>query len=95
MKAVHKYTVTPEGKTEMPAGAEVLSVGVQQDVIVVWALVQIGHPPAIRRLVAVPTGYRCDDADAPTRAQFVGTVQIVDGLVFHIFDAGELPAWGN
>ena len=89
MKAVYKYEITPYRPTPMPAGAEILSVGAQGDAVVCWALVSLLEPTVDRRLAAVPTGVRFEDDGAPKRSQFIGTVQRPDGLVFHIFDAGE------
>jgi hypothetical protein len=97
MKTIYKYLVSPFDVTEMPRGAEVLSVGAQGDEIVVWAFVSYDDTTKApmekvpRRLVAVSTGYVfAKDEDAPKRDQFIGTVQMRDGLVFHIFDLGEL-----
>lgn len=92
MKSIYKYDVTPVGITMMPKGAEILSVGTQRGGIVVWALVEVGPvPPDVvpRGLVPVPTGHAFQDEDAPKTSQFIGTVQIPNGLVFHIFDTGE------
>jgi hypothetical protein len=89
VKAIYKYEITPEGRTEMPVGAEVLSVGAQGEVCVAWALVSLDAPTTTRRLIAVPTGSKGDADLGPKRSQFVGTIQRQDGLVFHIFDAGE------
>lgn len=89
MKALYKYVITPEGVTQMPRDAEVLSVGAQGEQIVAWALVSVENSMTNRRLIAVPTGARFEDDGAPKPSQFVGTVQRPDGLVFHIFDAGE------
>jgi|WetSurMetagenome_2_1015567.scaffolds.fasta_scaffold144668_5 hypothetical protein len=63
----------------MPKGAEVLSVGVQHDIIVLWAKVD---PMAANRwyqFYVVGTGY-----DAPDNAKYIGTVQ-QGPFVWHIF----------
>lgn len=93
MKSIHKYLIVPDGVTEMPVGAQILSVGEQRDAIYAWALVDVDAPMTTRYLVAVPTGYRFEDNAAPKLEQFLGTVQNRDGLVFHIFDASEQPKW--
>jgi hypothetical protein len=89
MRAIHKYEITPEGKTMMPVGAEVLSVGAQGEALVVWALVSLTARMTERRIVALPTGAKGDADLGPKRDQFVGIIQRPDGLVFHVFDAGE------
>lgn len=83
---IWKFEVRPHG-ARMPAGARVLSVGAQGQGIYAWALCDPDQPEVQRRLWPVSTGAAgvgwADDA------MFVGTVQM-NGLVFHIFDRGEL-----
>lgn len=89
---IFKYPLAPNGRTSMPANAQILSVGVQGENVVCWARVDPTAPLVRRRLVAVPTGSAAPDATH----NFCGTVQFTDrdkveyGLVFHIFDGGEV-----
>lgn len=78
---------------DMPAHAEILSVGVQgehpTETAVVWALCDPDAPKVSRLVAAHPTGVPLPPAMHD--AAFVGTVQIEGGLVFHVFDGGERP----
>lgn len=76
---------------DMPAVVSPLSVGIQDDAIVVWALVdpdaepedhQENHGP--RRFLCVNTGPEIDKF--PEGANFLGTVTSSTGIVWHIFD---------
>lgn len=84
MRTIYKYQVLPGSYTMMPKDAVILSVGAQGLNIVVWALVD-DDMPRVPRLVRVhPTGDLVLHS-----APFIGTVQMADGLVFHLFDQGE------
>jgi hypothetical protein len=74
------------GMTEMPKGANVISVGVQGDDITVWAMVDPGAPLVIRDIKVMGTG----DPQAVSCCgyAFVGTV-FLGAYVFHVFDRGE------
>lgn len=88
---VYKYVIMPietmvvVGKLTMPDAAKPLSVGWQDGVgVVMWALV---HPAHVEREYAfefLPTG-----GEGPNWADFhetfVGTVQMPNGLVGHLF----------
>jgi hypothetical protein len=90
MKRVFKYSLNMYGVTEiqMPAGAEVLSFGVQPPVVpVVWALVDPDAPLEDRRFCVVFTG-----DGPPDGAIFVGTytTRLPEGtpIVWHLFRDG-------
>ena len=100
---VWKYHAAPDGfVVKMPKGAEIVSVGLQHadsstipaNVIgevfdfVFWACVDPNAPLVNRKFRTVGTGhpYFIDDEVY----KFVGTVQFPDGLVFHLFDLGEV-----
>ena len=95
---VFKYTLHPDPPSTgidvmLPVGARVLSVGIQGDRIVCWALVSgrsyNDQPPAPRRFVVMPTG--AVSAEELDRMRFVGTVQFkprvigASEFVFHVF----------
>ena len=82
-KYVLQYTEIND--VPMPSGAEVLSVGIQSGVLVAWALVEEKMHLATRRLVVHGTGHPLKNDSM----LFVGTVQGLNGLVWHIFDDGE------
>lgn len=96
MKTVHKFKVLPGMYTYMPKDSEVLSVGQQGGEIVCWALVHEGEPAdSPRQILGAGTGHSLP----MYTGQFIGTVQMDSGLVFHFFDLGfaesELPEHQN
>jgi hypothetical protein len=94
-RVVWKYTLDftgpgPWRELELPAGAVVLSVGLQgAHCVVLWALCNAHAVPVRRRFMLVETGREFAEA-APYR--FVGTVQIPAALtasgeyVLHLFE---------
>lgn len=87
---VFKYKLRPVAVlfVEMPVSAQILSVGVQDDEIVLWALLPNSDSPTRPRSISVVgTGWVIPNhIDLRT---FIGTVQIPsNGLVFHVFDGG-------
>lgn len=86
-RAVWKFPL--DGGADIPAGARILSVDIDPSGNpCVWALVDPEAPRARRILMVVGTGWPLpDESHAWT---FVGTfVQRDQGLVFHVFEAGE------
>ncbi|NQV07970.1 hypothetical protein HQ535_15640 [bacterium] len=82
-RVVWKYELSaPSISLAVPAGAELLSVGMQGDAPVVWFLVDPTAELEGRRLVGVSTGldFNVD------RLSFVGRIDSDAGLVFHIFE---------
>lgn len=68
---------------EMPAEAEILSVQMQHDRPVIWALVDPKHYTEGRTLFMRGTGHSV----GPEVGRFVGTFQMQGGgLVFHLFE---------
>lgn len=88
-RVIYKYELRPWTLfLDVPKGATVLSVGTQEpESIVAWLLVDPDAPRVSRMLAALPTGVELPYAYEGTT--FVGTVQMADGLVFHVFDGGE------
>lgn len=87
---IWKFTLSATS-VEMPAGARLLSAGVQDHDIVVWALVDPYAERVWRRIAVVPTG----GAPPAESGGFLATVtmdhQVEGRLVFHLFDRGEEP----
>lgn len=67
--------------------SDILSAGAQGDDIMVWALCQPEAKPVERLLWVVPTGQ--PRPEQFVGGTFVGTVQMHNALVFHVFDGGE------
>lgn len=91
MKTIYKFEITSR-VVPMPAGAVLLHVGEQHIghdsyALFVWAKVDTTQPCVSRHLEVVGTGW--DDRDGGD-GKLVGTVQQRSGLVFHIFDHGEI-----
>lgn len=82
MKQVWKYEIDPdETPIDMPLCAEILSVGFQGDILMLWALVDLDVDLVPRKIYARGTGHNIR-ADSPI---FIGTA-FKDGLVFHVFE---------
>ena len=71
---------------DMPKGSLVLSAGVQDGSIMVWALVQDDAEQIRRRFAVYGTGHPMLPKDAALL--FVGTV-FMGSYVWHVFDGGE------
>lgn len=84
-QVIWKFTLLPTNKTvQMPRGARVLSVGVQGDDIVLWAIVEPTNKTESRFFHVIPTGSPMVIYDT----KFIGTVQM-GPLVFHVFEEPE------
>lgn len=83
MKTIWKYPLrtTDAQAINMPAGAELLTIQVQNGEPCVWALVDPKAPGHFVTLSIYGTGHPVD-----THGEYVGTYQLGDGaLVFHVF----------
>lgn len=84
MNSVWKFPfdVADRVEIEMPAGAQFLSVQIQDGQTCLWALIETDARPVKRRLLIRGTGH-----DATGVGRFVGTFQMYAGaLVFHAFE---------
>lgn len=85
MKKVFKYViaVTDQQIVMMPAGAQILTVKLQNGQLCLWALVDPEMPEKPRRIYVHGTGH-----DVRPDAKYIGTVMYAgDSLVFHVFEA--------
>ena len=84
-RTIWKFVVSPYDRTEMPCGARILHVGAQGEDVCVWALVNPHVITEHRKIDAYGTGH-----PVPLDpGRFLGTVQMDNGLVFHLFDGDE------
>ncbi len=88
-QAIYKFVLRPGSMViDTYEYAMILSAGVQGDNVVIWALCDADAKMPCRRLVvAWPTGVVLPPALEDAR--FVDTVQMADGLVFHVFEGAE------
>lgn len=90
MSQVWKFPVgvpTQTGRAwiDLPDGAELLSVGIQDGEMVVWALIQdFEAEVGTHRLIVVNTGMEVPNF--PEGARFLGTVTTSNGIVWHVWD---------
>jgi hypothetical protein len=89
MRTIWKFMLHPTQPVMMPKTAGVLSAGAQGEEIVVWANVDSSAPLVPHRFEVVGTGHDASRV-VPPGLPFVGTVQMANGLVFHVFDGGEV-----
>lgn len=89
MKTIRKYQLSVIGRqvVPMPAGSVILSAAVQRETICLWAMVDPNTPPVGRVIVIVGTGHEVPAGVAAS--DFLGTVQLSGGLVFHVFECRE------
>jgi len=82
---IHKYCIGAAGSVTsllLPAGAQVLSVGVQSRAVYVWILLDPDVPVTeTRHFIIVGTGW---DVNRNALGDFVGTVHD-GGFVWHVF----------
>lgn len=71
----------------IPAGARFLCVQEQGTNLCLWALVDTKQPLTLRQIQIVGTGYI---ADGCFEEGYIGTVQMKDGYVWHVFDASVI-----
>jgi len=85
-KVIWKFPLTTTRPIQMPKGAEIMYIGVQQDNIFVWAKVKPHLPKEDRHFKAIDTGQSFHD-DYLT---YIGTASMDDGdTVHHIFEISE------
>jgi hypothetical protein len=84
VKTIWKYPLQPDVTTlDMPQGAQVLTVQVQGNRPVLWALVDPCQLKRKRRFAVFGTGHDIPDEVG----KYIGTFQLLDGgLVFHLFE---------
>jgi hypothetical protein len=88
-RVIYKYklsdTIEEDGKIGLPRGAQVLSVGVQDDSIFIWAVVSPDETMIeVRTFYVLMTGQTMpEDIDV----HFLGTVHLYSGkIVLHVFE---------
>ena len=91
MEKICKYEleIADEQKINIPAFSRILSVQAQHDKLCLWAVVETEMPLSEIEILIVGTGNECPEGcwDNPPiyNNKFLGTVQMHNGLVWHVF----------
>jgi hypothetical protein len=85
-KSIWKFPLEIKGtvKVEMPEGAEILSLQMQEDVPTIWALVDPKARRENREFEIHGTGFPVYP-DVMIEKVFLATVQTSNGYVYHVF----------
>ena len=86
MNTIYKYAlkITDNQVIQIPKQNGALSVGEQRGTLCLWALVNTTDILVDAHIKIIGTGHPIDDLDLQIWT-FLGTVQMNNGLVFHIF----------
>lgn len=85
MKTIYKYPIERNSESlSMPKGARILSCQIQNGTPTIWALVDPDESPELRMIEVYGTGHSINAG--ASQMVFIGTVQMNNGLVFHIFE---------
>lgn len=84
MKQIFKYPIKSLSSVEfeMPAGAKILTVQMQNGIPCIWALVNPNKTIQCRKFIIFGTGHQIHD---PDNVSYIGTFQS-SGLVYHLFE---------
>ena len=92
MKTIYKYQLgtwdqvlsTGHGRLEMPGGAKVLTLNIQDHVLTLWCEVDTARESVARRWSVHGTGHAI-----PLRGEWVGTL-FFDTFVWHVYLSPDL-----
>lgn len=73
----------------MPVGADILSAGIQDNRVTIWAQVDPEAERYLRSVRVFGTGWELPPA---ANDNFVGTVVVQDGSAWHVYDMGWVAA---
>lgn len=84
VKNIHKYMLHETvNEFVLPKGSKVISAGCQRDELVIWVFApKLSERTHRFQVSAIGTGWALDFDEV---GEFVQTVQMPDGLVWHIF----------
>jgi hypothetical protein len=87
MITIWKYplTITDDQIVTMPEKSQILSVGLQNDAICLWALVNTNNDPTERHIYMFETG---QPLEYISLLQFAGTL-ILHNIVLHVYSHPE------
>jgi hypothetical protein len=88
MKVIYKYLISVSDfiNIDLPKGAEILKIDVQNSQVCIWALVdKFAKETELRKFRTFGTGY--DINDNTSNLKYINTIFLMNGsLVFHIFE---------
>ena len=89
MKTIWKYplSVTDEQTVLIPKGSRLLTVQIQRGIPFLWAEVDTDVPKVNRLIETFGTGHAISRPNNPRR--HIGTYQVEEQLVFHVFERLE------
>ena len=89
MNTIWKYQleICDEQYLQIPSGAKILTVQIQQETVQLWACVDLDLTPVLRQIRIHGTGHNVPNHD---KLKYISTFQLQDGnLVFHVFEVLE------
>jgi hypothetical protein len=88
MIAVYKFPLSTQKDLEidMPQGATILTVQIQENEPQMWAVVDSMAEPEARHFRVLKTG---DPIDNPDELIYLGSFQIDHRLIYHVFEVSE------
>jgi len=88
MRTVYKYDIEVDDRftLELPKGAEILKVDMQDNTPRLWALVNPKHPTEKREFRFAGTGHPIEEKNIKYINTFFTVGMLGNELVFHIFE---------
>lgn len=87
-QTIHKYRLLlGTNFVQLPIHCSILSAGEQNGALMMWVRLDPDRPKAEYQIAVVGTGQPVpeDDDDKAIYWQFIQTVQVSDGVVWHVF----------
>lgn len=88
MNTIFSFSLSPNGARQtvmLPAHCRILSAGVQGTDLVIWVLHNTEHPLMPYEIAVCSTGGFAVEESDNISWQFIDTVQMPYGLVWHVF----------
>ena len=86
-KQIWKFAINPKTTLEMPKGAEILTMQLQNEIPCIWALVNPENEKELRNFEIYGTGNNIH-CDIGIERKYIGTFQLQSrvALVYHLFE---------
>lgn len=92
---IYKYLLPglgEESSVELPSSMHICDINHQNGKIYMWACVDDTSPKVMRKIMVVGTGWEIDN---PGQLQFLRTVHMPNGCVYHVLAVHDEPAPKN